>query len=187
LNTNEVSVSNNEKDIIEDNLENASNYKRFLNLIIDGSLIFIVGYGFILYADRNDNPATLFGSFKSALGDRFGILLFFCTIKFIYYITFESIFKSTPAKFLTECYLTDEDGNSPRFSMILKRTLLRFIPFESFSFLMGKNLHDDYSNTYVINKKRELKLDKRYLQILSISFLIMLVVYFYNLSVRNHF
>lgn len=182
LNTRETNIVNNENETIDDNLENVSNYKRFLNLLIDTSLIFIVCYGFILYADRNDNPVTLFGSFKSAFGDKFGSLIFFCMIKFIYYITFESIFQSTPAKFLTGCYVSDEDGNSPTFSMILKRTLCRFIPFESFSFFPGINMHDNYSCTVVVTNKRELKNENRYLFLLSMSFIIILFFYFYNIS-----
>ncbi|WP_195760026.1 RDD family protein [Flavobacterium sp. LC2016-23] len=172
---------------IENNLENASNYKRFLNLSIDSFIIIVVAFGFIGYARQNDHLTTFFSYLKTAFGAKFGILIFFSIIKFLYYLMFESIFKNTPAKILTACYVTDEDGNSPDFSMILKRTILRFIPLESLSFLMGKNLHDDYSNTYVINKKRDFKIEKRYLQILSVSFLIMLVVYFCNFSEGNRF
>lgn len=172
---------------IENNLENASNYKRFLNLLIDSFIIIVVAFGFISYAGQNDHLTTFFSYLKTAFGAKFGILIFFSIIKFLYYLMFESIFKNTPAKILTACYVTDEDGNSPDFSMILKRTILRFIPLESLSFLMGKNLHDDYSNTYVINKKRDFKIEKRYLQILSVSFLIMLVVYFCNFSEGNRF
>ncbi|QSB25751.1 RDD family protein [Flavobacterium sp. CLA17] len=184
-NLNSNTIENNQ--LIENNLENASNYKRFLNLFIDSFIITVIAFGFITYSEKNQLLTAFFSYLKTTFGDKFGIVVFFSLIKFLYYLMFESIFKNTPAKFLTACYVTDEDGNSPDFSMILKRTLLRFIPLESLSFLMGKNLHDDYSDTYVINNKRDPKTEKRYLQILSISFIIMLVVYFYNLSTTNHF
>ncbi|TCN59745.1 hypothetical protein D0809_07455 [Flavobacterium circumlabens] len=184
-NLNSNTIENNQ--LIENNLENASNYKRFLNLFIDSFIIMVIAFGFITYSEKNQLLTAFFSYLKTTFGDKFGIIVFFYLIKFMYYLMFESIFKNTPAKFLTACYVTDEDGNSPDFSMILKRTLLRFIPLESLSFLMGKNLHDDYSYTYVINNKRDPKTEKRYLQILSISFIIMLVVYFYNLSTTNHF
>ncbi|MBO9585165.1 MAG: RDD family protein [Flavobacterium sp.] len=171
----------------DNNLENASNYKRLLNLIIDSFIIIIIVYGFITYAIQNNQETSIFKYFKITFGVKFGILAFFSVIKFIYYLLFESVFKSTPAKFITACYITDENGNPPTFLMILKRTLFRFIPFESLSFLMGKNLHDDYTDTYVINKKTDFKTEKKYLQTLSICFLIMLVIYFYNLSTRHHF
>ena len=61
----------------------------------------------------------------------------------------------------------------------LKRTLLRFVPFESFSFLLGKNLHDDYSDTYVVNKKTDRKIEDRYTLFLVVAVGILLVIYFY--------
>lgn len=162
----------------ENELENASNTKRFLNLFIDSFIILTIVFGYIEYADRRNDIMTFFGYFKSAFGEQFAGIAFFWTVKFIYYLLFESIFKTTPAKFITSCYITDEEGNSPNFQMILKRTLLRFIPFESFSFLLGKNLHDDYSDTYVVNKKTDRKIEDRYTQFLVISFGVLLVVYF---------
>lgn len=180
-------IINDDNSIIENHLENASNYKRFLNFVIDSFIIASIAFAYIAYAEQNIQSATFFSHFKSTFGYNFGVLIFFSVIKFIYYLIFESIFKTTPAKFLTACYVTDEEGNSPAFSMILKRTILRFIPFESLSFLMSKNLHDDYSNTYVINKNRDFKIEKRYLQVLSLSFLTILAIYFYHIFRRNHF
>lgn len=187
LNPINENVINDNNPIIENHLENASNYKRFLNFVIDSFIVACIAFAYITYAEQNIQAATFFSHFKSTFGYNFGVLIFFSVIKFIYYFIFESIFKTTPAKFLTACYVTDEEGNSPAFSMILKRTILRFIPFESLSFLMGKNLHDDYSNTCVIIKKRDFKIEKRYLQVLSLSFLTILVIYFYHIFTRNHF
>ncbi|MEN2412497.1 RDD family protein [Flavobacterium mesophilum] len=170
-----------------DDLQNSSNSKRFLNLLIDTIIIISVVFGLITYAQINSQINSFLNYLRLAFGEKFGPIAFFYSIKFIYYLLFESIFKSTPGKFLTACYVTDEEGNPPTFSMILKRTLFRFIPFESLSFLIGKNLHDDYSDTYVINKKTDSKTEKKYLQTLSICFLIMLVIYFFNLSTRHHF
>jgi len=164
--------------IAENTLENASNTKRFLNLFIDSFIILVIVFGYIEYADRRNDIMTFFSYFRRVFGEQFAGIAFFWTVKFIYYLLFESIFKTTPAKFITSCYITDEEGNSPNFSMILKRTLLRFVPLESFSFLMGKNLHDDYSDTYVINKITDRKIENRYTQFLAISFGILLVVYF---------
>ena len=176
----------NNNPITENNLENASNSKRFLNLLIDSFIIIVVAFRFIGYAERNEQLTSIFYYFKMTFGDNFAVLIFFSTIKFIYYLVFESIFKSTPAKFITACYVTDEEGNSPKFSMILKRTLLRFVPFESFSFLLGKNLHDDYSDTYVVNKKTDRKIEDRYTQFLVVAVGILLVIYFY-MSSRHYY
>ncbi|WP_289658550.1 RDD family protein [Flavobacterium panacagri] len=160
-------------------LENASNSKRFLNLLIDSFIIIVIVFGFISFAERNEKMASLLGYFKMTFGDKFASLVFFSMIKFSYYLVFESIFKSTPAKFITSCYITDEEGNPPNFSMTFKRTLLRFVPFETFSFLLGKNLHDDYSDTYVINKNTDRKIEDRYTQFLTIALGIVIVIYFF--------
>lgn len=179
LNVIEEKVIENDNQIIENYLERASNYKRFLNSFIDSFIILIVAFDFISYSEMNESLTTFFSYLKTSFGDKFGFIVFFFLIKFTYYLIFESVFKNTPAKFITACYVTDEEGNPPSFSIILKRTLLRFVPFESFSFLMGKNLHDDYSDTYVINKKTDLTIENRYLQFLTIAFGILLVTYFY--------
>lgn len=177
---NSHTIDNNQ--ITENNLENASNSKRFLNLLIDSFIIIVIVFGYIKYADRNNDVTTFFSYFRNFFGDKFASIAFFCTIKFIYYLVFESIFKSTPAKFITDSYVTDEEGNPPNFSMILKRTLLRFVPFESFSFLMGKNLHDDYSDTYIVNKKTNRKIEDRYTLFLAVAFGILIVTYFFMSS-----
>ncbi|KAF2326311.1 RDD family protein [Flavobacterium ginsenosidimutans] len=161
-------------------LENSSKSKRFLNLIIDTILILSIAYGFFEFSERSTILTAFYEKLYTAFGTEFSILFYIYIIKFIYYLFYESLFKSTPAKFLTGCYITDENGNQPDFSMILKRTLCRFIPFESFSFLMGKNLHDDYSDTYVVNKKADANIEKRYLLVLGISFCIMLIYYYFN-------
>lgn len=179
LNVIEKKVIENDNQIIENDLERASNYKRFLNSFIDSFITLIVAFDFISYSEMNESLTTFFSYLKTSFGDKFGLIVFFFLIKFTYYLIFESVFKNTPAKFITACYVTDEEGNPPSFSIILKRTLLRFVPFESFSFLMGKNLHDDYSDTYVINKKTDLTIENRYLQFLTIAFGILLVTYFY--------
>ena len=43
---------------------------------------------------------------------------------------------------------------------------------------MGKNIHDDYSDTYVINKKNDRTIENYYIQFLTIAFGILLVIYF---------
>lgn len=180
LNYNENIINDNEDKTEISYLENASNNKRFLNLLVDNFTIIVISYGFLIWAEHNDVIMILFKTLRNTFGETSGLFVFFSIVKFIYYISFEGTFKSTPAKFLTSCYVTDEEGNIPDFSMILKRTLCRFVPFEAFSFLMGRNFHDDYSSTYVINKKRDHNIEKLYLQFLGIGFLIFFSFYIYK-------
>ncbi|CAC9973511.1 RDD family protein [Flavobacterium panici] len=179
---------NTSEEIVSDQgyLQNSSKYRRFCNYIIDGGFIIVIALGIIEFAKNNNTYMSFFNGLKSIFGDKLGLLIFISLVKIIYYLTYESIFRSTPAKFLTGCYVTDEEGNPPTFSIILKRTLFRLIPFESLSFLMGKNLHDDYSDTYVVNKKTNSIIENRYSQFLAIAFGILLVIYF-CLSNKNIF
>lgn len=69
-----------------------------------------------------------------------------------YYILFESLFSKSPAKFITNTKVVSEDGSKPRILQIVIRTLVRFIPFEPFSFV-GYNpvgWHDKLSRTRVV-------------------------------------
>ncbi|WP_343697706.1 RDD family protein [Flavobacterium sp.] len=175
---------NTSKEMVSDQgyLQNSSKNKRFLNLFIDSLLIMTTTFGFIEYTQRYRMLSSSVGYISTTFEDRINILILFSLIKFMYYLMFESIFKSTPAKFITSCYVTDEEGNSPTFSMILKRTLLRLVPFESITFLMGKNLHDDYSDTYVVDKKSDRLIEDRYFKFLAIGFGTLLVFYFYMIT-----
>jgi uncharacterized RDD family membrane protein YckC len=74
----------------------------------------------------------------------------------LYYFIFESIWQRTPAKFITGTKVVTYDGTKPTTGAIAKRTLIRLVPFEAFSFL-GERVygwHDRWSGTYVIKAKR---------------------------------
>ncbi len=162
-------------------LDNASKGKRFLNMIIDNIIVIMIAYWFIEAAGSNENIGNFLRKFDSLFGEKFSGFFFFMLVKFIYYILFESLFQATPGKFLTNTSVTDEEGNKIRFPNLLKRTLFRFIPLESISFLMGSNLHDAYSFSYVINKKHSSKNTNLYLIFMSIGLLIALLIYFYKM------
>jgi len=70
-----------------------------------------------------------------------------------YYTLFEATTGRTLAKFITRTKVVTEKGEKPGFMAIFKRSLCRFIPFETFTFLMSEDLglHDRLSNTLVIN------------------------------------
>jgi hypothetical protein len=187
LNLQDNNLISNNNQLVENDLETASNFKRFLNLVIDNSLIIVIIFSFLSAEEYSTILASFLNAFRSLFGERFSSFAFFYIIKFIYYLVLETVFKTTPAKVLTGCYITDEEGNEPNFSMILKRTLCRFIPLEPFSVFVGRFLHDDYSATYVINKKSNTTTEKRYFQFLSIGFVLIIVIYFYDIFKHNSF
>lgn len=67
-----------------------------------------------------------------------------------YYLLFEGLFSRTPGKFLFGTIVVDEEGGRPGFKRVLGRTLLRFVPFEAFTFFGERGLHDRASGTRVV-------------------------------------
>ncbi|MBN2285884.1 MAG: RDD family protein [Tissierellales bacterium] len=125
---------------------------RFGNFIFDKLLayvffmiIFIV-WGILGIIDENT-----FENINPSLDLFLSWLLFY-----LYYLFFESLWQRTPAKFITGTKVIMGDGSKPTVGTIALRTLIRFIPFEAFSFL-GERVHgwhDRWSNTYVIKAQR---------------------------------
>jgi uncharacterized RDD family membrane protein YckC len=72
-----------------------------------------------------------------------------------YYIFFETVYKGkTPGKWIMRTRVVELDGSSPSLDTISKRSLIRVIPFEGFSYL-GNNpsgWHDRWSGTLVIDE-----------------------------------
>ncbi|MEX0998368.1 MAG: RDD family protein [Thermodesulfobacteriota bacterium] len=71
----------------------------------------------------------------------------------LYYILFEGIWQRTPAKWITKTKVVNSDGNKPEFRVIVGRSFARLIPFEHFTFLIGKypyGWHDSLSHTLVV-------------------------------------
>jgi len=60
--------------------------------------------------------------------------LFRSVISFVYYGMTETFLSQSPAKYFTKTIVVMNDGSKPTVLTILARTLLRILPFESFSF-----------------------------------------------------
>lgn len=137
-----------EKIIVE--LKIASSNRRILNYFLDMilSILFVFLFSFI-----TGYVLAFLGLYKEEMfnDESFNqLFLYFST--FIYYLMFEGLFGKTPAKFLTKTKVVTESGEKPDFTTILKRSLIRFVPFDLFSF-SGKNpigWHDKWSHTRVV-------------------------------------
>ncbi len=86
------------------------------------------------------------------INERLPIYLFLIFFRFIYYFVFEGIFGTTPAKIITNTIVVNNEGEKASTSNIFKRTLIRFIPFESLSFITY-GWHDTWSDTNVMQLK----------------------------------
>jgi len=82
-------------------------------------------------------------------------LVLLSLISSAYYIYYEYRYQQTPGKKVTKSVVVDEYGNKPSLNMIIKRTLLRLIPYEPLSCIGNPSygLHDKWSKTYVIKKE----------------------------------
>lgn len=116
--------------------------------------------------------------------ERTAMYLIVISSHFIYLIFFEYLFQATPAKLFTGSKVIMTNGTKPSIKTIFLRTLIRHIPFETFSFLgKGSGWHDTLTNTKVVKVKTERIPLKRYGWIL-IGFLLVAVLSFvgYNLK-----
>jgi len=73
---------------------------------------------------------------------------------FLYYILFETLFKVTLGKLVTNTTVVNENGEGPGLLQVTGRTLCRIIPFGQWSFLFNdRGWHDSFSGTYVVREK----------------------------------
>lgn len=75
----------------------------------------------------------------------FGVML-------LYYIGFEAVTGRTVGKLVTGTKVVTLQGHAPSALQVLGRTLIRFVPFEPFSFFGSepRGWHDRWSNTRVV-------------------------------------
>jgi len=123
----------------------ATRARRFLNAILDYFCLYIFGF--------------VFGHIIGIVGlyfiiERINEWFLGIIISILYYVIFESIWSKTPAKFITKTRVIMENGGKPDSKTIFIRTLIRFIPFEAFTFLSPerpRGWHDRWSKTIVID------------------------------------
>lgn len=138
------------------NMRLATSDRRLINYLIDGFLgifVFTFAVGFVL----------VFIGFGDLLNSEFANSRAFNYLcYFVYFLLLESVFQRSLGKLITKTVVVSENGDKPTFSQIFKRSLIRLIPFEAFSFFGNKgNLgedgkhrpvgwHDKWSRTRVI-------------------------------------
>ena len=123
-----------------------------VNFIID--LIFmkiIINFIFILIDNltENYNLSTWYNSL-----DVYQLYLINSIFIFFYYLLTETLLSRSLSKFITKTIVVKNNGEKPNFVDILTRSIIRIFPFEYLSFLKGRKpgWHDEYSNTFVVNK-----------------------------------
>lgn len=136
------------------NLVEAGRWKRFFHLIIDYFIMIFVFSTAFESLVREEKIQPLLNSLENGLGESGAFIAIVAIFRVLYYAIFESVLGVTAAKLLTESRVTDENGNKPQVGSVIKRTFLRLVPFEAFSFFTASGLHDKWSETYVIKEKK---------------------------------
>ena len=125
---------------------------RFANYLLDGIAL-------LLFSFTSGIVLGIFLAFFWFEGlekmDQWGVgmnLLIRVLSGIIFYTLFETITGRTPGKYITGTRVVCKDGSKPDISTILIRSLVRFVPFEPFSFLGSQptGWHDSVSDTAVI-------------------------------------
>lgn len=138
----------------------ASKSKRFLNLVIDRIVFYLVliviGVLAALIADILGNENIL--QFIEGLDNVNAIVdrLVSTAILLIFYMILEGLTQRTIGKLITKTKVVLENGKKPPLETIIIRSLCRAIPFNAFSFLGSSNRgwHDSISKTFVVDTQK---------------------------------
>lgn len=133
---------------------NASKIQRFLHPVID-SIVCIALFSPILQRFVNFGSdgisRMMFGESESFVQKN--ITLIIVVIMTLYYLFYESVLGTTPAKLITKTRTINYEGAKPAFKNIFIRTVSRLVPFEAFSFLLHDGWHDKWSETIVVKEE----------------------------------
>jgi uncharacterized RDD family membrane protein YckC len=122
-------------------LRDASQGARFVNAVVDGITQWLIATALALLG---------FGEIMSIL------------VILAYYPFFETMYARTPGKWVTRTRVVTNDDERPTFNKILLRSLVRFIPFEPFSFFFRvRGWHDVWSGTRVVRDRKRKRRKRR--------------------------
>ncbi len=134
------------------NISRAKRYQRLSHFVLDAFIGMLIFSFYLMHY-------KIFLDFVSwlvpILGERFTVFIIFTILSLLYYISFESILKTTPAKILTNTSLAVLKNIDINFKAVLVRSFSRKIPFESFSFFGELGWHDEISKITVVQNTSE--------------------------------
>lgn len=115
---------------------------RVLNFVVDTLLAFVIAYGVNNWWDIE----VMYWHYPFIpFYEIFWIMIF------VYYTFFESIFKRSPAKWLSISKVVNKTGGRPAFWQILVRSFIRLTIIDCFFMpFLDKPLHDYLSRTEVV-------------------------------------
>jgi hypothetical protein len=153
---------------------------RLANFILDTFLIVCI-FSFYVFKGRHEWLQTIDDIFP----DRMSGSVVFIIFATLYYLFFEGIFKTTPAKILTNSKVVMENDGDIAFSDVFLRTMYRRIPFNALSFLGTKGWHDSLSETTVVKLEKEPKKYRYFYRFLAIVVVATIILLFINEMLRH--
>jgi hypothetical protein len=129
----------------------ATKFTRIMHVLLDLIFCYLIFGDIARQLLQNSFVQSIFSSL-SKINTSLPLYLFIVIFRFGFYLVFEGIFGTTPAKMVTNTLVVNEEGKKAKFSNILKRTIIRFIPLESLSFITY-GWHDSWSETNVLKLK----------------------------------
>ncbi|CAM3968104.1 RDD family protein [Flavobacterium weaverense] len=133
----------------------ASKGQRFLNMIIDLFIVYVltmgIGAAINILGEVTGNFKLSEWIISLTLVEN---ILFGVVVLFFYYLIMETYLSRTFGKYFTKTIVVKHNGTKPKVKSTVIRTLVRLIPIEAFTFLNddARGWHDTLSVTYVVNK-----------------------------------
>ena len=126
----------------------ASGWSRLANYLVDISFIYYTVYSLIQTMRYSRFASGGYGYEREDFSAGFVPVI----VLLLYYIILEGIFNTTAGKCATNTVIVNSSGEVPSVGQRLGRTLCRFIPLETITFLVKGNRgwHDSITNTYVV-------------------------------------
>ncbi|BDD08255.1 hypothetical protein FUAX_06870 [Fulvitalea axinellae] len=135
--------------------EEAGKGRRFANSLIDIFCMYIFTFligmviGLVLFITSSKSQGDVL------IGEGTDLLIGLLSA-FSYFFLFEGLTKGrTMGKLITGTKAVGEEGEPLTWKMAFIRSLVRFVPFEAFSFLGEQGFHDKWSKTEVVRTKRK--------------------------------
>jgi uncharacterized RDD family membrane protein YckC len=138
--------------MIEGSIYSVSKTKRLCNFVIDRFFIFyiLLNSAIRIQSLSYENPNFFSEINSNSENNIFGLSL--VLIAFFFYLIPEGFLQLTLGKIITKTIVVNTENVPISFSKAFKRTICRFIPFESLLFLFGKEvLHDSLTYTHVVD------------------------------------
>lgn len=134
----------------------ASGTKRFINLVIDYIVFYLLLLIFVFFSAAlagvffPEETTNLFNENES----QWWIYVLIYSGYLFYYTALEAATGRTVGKLVTGTRVVDKNGKTPGTYTIFLRSLARLVPFEAFSFLGApRGWHDRWTDTWVVEKK----------------------------------